>query len=509
MSDTPVNAPADPAAALAAAAGVADLAAAAAVETAEGDGLLAVLLRHEIALGHQLSMQFAAAGNAALDVALAPGADEAAARPADRTAARLGGAVARVMGHVRLALLSAAALPAAAEEKWIGVCFEGEPLCSPEEADRRLAAAKAARAAARGAAVPGRAAPEARPATPAEQKQVAAGHAAAADLAAEAGVSTLALAAAEWDRVRLFLRHELAAAHRLVMRFGGRAGRLLALSRPEDERVEALRLASTAARLMARGRQALAALPRLAPGPDGGSRAPVGYYWIGERDLFARQRAEGAGQKAPDFANESRPAARNQKTEPRGQKGQKGPAGRPEPAGEASASGPDAFCHPSSDFCLLNRGRLRNGNPSGDYLAAPRCGACTRAGHACRQPAMKNGRCRFHGGKSTGPRTAAGLARSRAARRTHGGYSAEIIDLRKAAAAHARRVRALAAIRNRKTETRSQKAAPSGDRSNRAVLILPTGTFCLLSSDFWHLNPAGHRVHPLFLMASSQQRKAG
>lgn len=28
------------------------------------------------------------------------------------------------------------------------------------------------------------------------------------------------------------------------------------------------------------------------------------------------------------------------------------------------------------------------------------CGAKTRKGGACRQPAMKNGRCRLHGGKS-------------------------------------------------------------------------------------------------------------
>lgn len=33
----------------------------------------------------------------------------------------------------------------------------------------------------------------------------------------------------------------------------------------------------------------------------------------------------------------------------------------------------------------------------------PRCGAhCRRTGNACRNPAMKNGRCRMHGGKSTG-----------------------------------------------------------------------------------------------------------
>ncbi len=38
---------------------------------------------------------------------------------------------------------------------------------------------------------------------------------------------------------------------------------------------------------------------------------------------------------------------------------------------------------------------------------------------------MKNGRCRLHGGKSTGPRTPEGLARARRANWKHGLYSAE------------------------------------------------------------------------------------
>jgi hypothetical protein len=37
---------------------------------------------------------------------------------------------------------------------------------------------------------------------------------------------------------------------------------------------------------------------------------------------------------------------------------------------------------------------------------------------------MGNGRCRLHGGKSTGPRTPEGLARLAAAHTTHGGYNA-------------------------------------------------------------------------------------
>jgi hypothetical protein len=38
---------------------------------------------------------------------------------------------------------------------------------------------------------------------------------------------------------------------------------------------------------------------------------------------------------------------------------------------------------------------------------------------------VKNGRCKFHGGLSTGPRTPEGLERSRRARWKHGAYSQE------------------------------------------------------------------------------------
>ena len=73
---------------------------------------------------------------------------------------------------------------------------------------------------------------------------------------------------------------------------------------------------------------------------------------------------------------------------------------------------------------------LRNGNPQGNPNNAPRCGAKTRKGTPCRAPAMANGRCRMHGGKSTGPRTPEGLERSRKANWKHGYYSAESINMR-------------------------------------------------------------------------------
>lgn len=53
------------------------------------------------------------------------------------------------------------------------------------------------------------------------------------------------------------------------------------------------------------------------------------------------------------------------------------------------------------------------------------CGAKTRQGRLCQQPAMTNGRCRLHGGLSTGPKTPEGLERSRKANWKHGFYSTE------------------------------------------------------------------------------------
>jgi hypothetical protein len=71
--------------------------------------------------------------------------------------------------------------------------------------------------------------------------------------------------------------------------------------------------------------------------------------------------------------------------------------------------------------------------------AAPRCGARRKSdGAPCRKAGMPNGRCRWHGGASTGPRTAEGLERSRKANWRHGLYSEE---------AKARRREARVAIR--------------------------------------------------------------
>jgi hypothetical protein len=56
---------------------------------------------------------------------------------------------------------------------------------------------------------------------------------------------------------------------------------------------------------------------------------------------------------------------------------------------------------------------------------------------------MPNGRCRFHGGKSTGPRTEAGIAAIRKAQTKHGRYSQTAIAQRREARALTRAIRAL------------------------------------------------------------------
>jgi hypothetical protein len=73
---------------------------------------------------------------------------------------------------------------------------------------------------------------------------------------------------------------------------------------------------------------------------------------------------------------------------------------------------------------------------------SPRCGACTRTGMACRSPAMPNGRCRMHGGTSTGAQTAEGLHRVQTATLMHGRRSAAYVAERRALAAQNRQMRA-------------------------------------------------------------------
>ena len=61
-----------------------------------------------------------------------------------------------------------------------------------------------------------------------------------------------------------------------------------------------------------------------------------------------------------------------------------------------------------------------------------RCRAKTRRGTACQRPANKrNGRCRLHGGRSIGPKSAEGRAKIAAANTTTGQHTKAMIARRK------------------------------------------------------------------------------
>ena len=89
------------------------------------------------------------------------------------------------------------------------------------------------------------------------------------------------------------------------------------------------------------------------------------------------------------------------------------------------------------------RGWLKNGGHPGNWDNAPRCGAKTRAGKPCKAAAMPNGRCRMHGGPSTGPRTPEGIERIRQSRTKHGRYSKAAIEKRREARRLIRSIRML------------------------------------------------------------------
>jgi hypothetical protein len=81
---------------------------------------------------------------------------------------------------------------------------------------------------------------------------------------------------------------------------------------------------------------------------------------------------------------------------------------------------------------------------AGGKITCPQCTAMSkRSGEQCKKPALKTSRtqkCEFHGGRSTGPKTAEGKARQRAAVIKSGNYTAEAVGEK------ARSVRVLAGL---------------------------------------------------------------
>ena len=71
-----------------------------------------------------------------------------------------------------------------------------------------------------------------------------------------------------------------------------------------------------------------------------------------------------------------------------------------------------------------------------------RCGAKTRPGTPCHCPAnKKNGRCRLHGGASTGAKTEASRVRISAANLRHGRFTKDKLEKRRENAAKGREIR--------------------------------------------------------------------
>jgi hypothetical protein len=379
-----------------------------------GPPLFTDLLGHELASSHHVLMRFAAAANAMMGKDLGSGRGRARRVIAAQLAgARAAASAGRVLDFTRLALVAwGRRRPVADEgERWVFLRMKGTVL-TPERIARRRAAAQARLAAQR--AAEGTDKPALGPATRDLLAQATRPATALTEAAGAAVLAARVVSAGGAGFMRRLFTDELVAIHALKSHLDGRSVGALdhALARRQVP-LAACRLAEGAARMGDRFRRGLASLDLFDATPTG-TGGEVHYFYLD-----------------PDL-EETAPAAQD-----------------PAPATATSTAVRPRFYADAS----MRRGRLANGNPTGDFQAAPRCGARTRQGGCCRQPAMASrrgggGRCRFHGGKSTGPRTAQGLARARAARLVHGGYSAEIIDLRKEAARRVRRLRALIAAAN-------------------------------------------------------------
>jgi hypothetical protein len=262
-----------------------------------GPAVLATLLAHELAASHRLMQRIAAATDGMLDWSQKMnGADEESGLPAgdgssaELAAARLAGVAGRLMEQVRLGLVALRRLrpdlPEDDEGVWLALRWT-EDRCSAEELERRVAAAKAARAQWNDPP-----APKTPPLSERAQALRAMALDAAAALAREAGVADLAVAtAAERGGIGFLARlltYELGAIHELTMRLAGCADR--AFDRAvdaEEEPAVALQLSTAAARLGDRFRRGLLTLRHLNGGPDK-PRKIAGTVWGGpEPSLYS------------------------------------------------------------------------------------------------------------------------------------------------------------------------------------------------------------------------------
>jgi hypothetical protein len=266
-----------------------------AADAEAGPAVLADLLAHELAAGHRLMLRLAAAADAMLDW----GADEPAEderHAAELAAGRLAAAASRLMEQLRQGLVALRRFRPDAEQEgiWLALRWLDER-CPPEELERRVAAAKAAKAA-----------NDAQSASPALSqraqlaRQLAAEEAAA--LAAAARVATQGNAAADAQAGLGFLSrlfaYELGTSHGLMMRLAGCAhAGLDRAAAAAAEPLGALRLSGIVARLGDRFRRGLLTLTGLAGDPEGKPRRIAGTVWGGPEPSLSA----GHGLHRPDL----------------------------------------------------------------------------------------------------------------------------------------------------------------------------------------------------------------
>ena len=93
---------------------------------------------------------------------------------------------------------------------------------------------------------------------------------------------------------------------------------------------------------------------------------------------------------------------------------------------------------------MLRKGNVKIGLEwrFGPDWPGQRCGAKTCWGTGCQRPAnKKNGRCRLHGGESTGPRTEGGRALISEANMRHGKYTKDKLEKQRMNAAVGKAIR--------------------------------------------------------------------
>src|SRR6266566_3158757 len=233
------------------------------------------------------------------------------------------------------------------------------------------------------------------------------------ELANEAGSLDLALDAADsiqaQDSLEKMLVHEMAVLHRGMMRAARRMNEELYAATGRDEgrreaaNVRACRLAGAISRLSATYQQGLLTLQR--------------------------KRTGGKPARHCEAHSPAGECHRRRASRGRGRHGNEGPGGSDGAGDDRKMNNEPLEREPMNNEPLARepidrvRARLQALLKAN---AAPRCGARSkRTGKPCRGAAMPNGRCKLHGGKSTGPRTMEGLERSRRANWKHGHFSRE------------------------------------------------------------------------------------